>query len=91
MLEALVSGPMFQMTASLVTVTLLLAPGLALASAEATAEADGFQFLSLDQANPLTLVDKANPQARSNILHWQNNSNILLNISSKYFCPKIDN
>ena len=52
---------MFQMTASLVT--LLLAPGLALASAEATAEADSFQFLSLDQANPLTLVDQANPQA----------------------------
>ena len=62
---------MFQMTASLVT--LLLAPGLALASAEATAEADGFQFLSLDQANPLTLVDQANPQARSNILHWRKN------------------
>ena len=56
---------MFQMTASLVT--LLLAPGLALAlaSAEATAEADGFQFLNLDQANPLTLVDQANPQART--------------------------
>ena len=82
---------MFQMTASLVTATLLLAPSLALASAEATAEADGFQFLSLDQANPLTLVDKANPQARSNILHWQKNSNVSLNISSKYFCPKIDN
>ena len=80
---------MFQMTASLVTVTLLLAPSLAPASAEATAEADGFQFLSLDQANPLTLVDKANPQARSNILHWQKKFNILHNIFSKYFCQKI--
>ena len=70
---------MFQMTASLVT--LLLAPGLALASAEATAEADGFQFLSLDQANPLTLVDQANPQARSNILHWRKK----LKYFAKYF------